>query len=188
MDEIEDPILSQQTSASFHGEDLKVTLLREEQIREVSAYIQLVWDISNHKIKDKRFFTVREIIDYTIDTLKNTDKQSDKFWITEVAAIIREIIDNQYESLFKQYLKCLPNRGDSEDSDKIYTSIQILKDIINDIAHMKYDSAIIALNKDDLKKSFFIDIQVENIDKQILDLLVYNLIDLLYRLFQYCKR
>jgi len=189
MDRIKDPILSQQVSASLQGEDLKVTLLREEQIREVAAYVQLIWDLSQYKAKYKRFYTVREVIDDTIEVLKDTNRQFEKFWIAKTAAIIREVVDNHFEQNAKQYLKCLPNRRNNQSAEDMYVLIGELKNIINDITHIRYDNAIMAINSsNNIKDLFGINSQIDGIDKKILDLLVFHLINLLYQLFQYCKR
>ncbi|GIW62625.1 MAG: hypothetical protein KatS3mg090_0451 [Patescibacteria group bacterium] len=160
-------------------ETLYINSIESKQIDKVAAFTQLIWELGG----GNKIYRTREIMLNVIECIKDSSIQKDKLWIPKAAAMLRELTDNFSEATLKKHIKFFPNRGENENVDKLYRKITILKKVLNDIAHLRYKSAIDEINKNKLN-----DTVVEAINKKILDKIVYEYIKSLYELFVFLER
>ena len=137
----EDPVLQQEGGLGVT--DLSGGLfssIPEKNIRVVSAYLQLVIDLTSNskelKVLDV-FMNARTI--FTDDYIKSTDT----YWKEHLAGSLREPFDRGFEANLFNALKHMPKREASDEAANFYKSVKDIKDFLNNLAHMRYELALV---------------------------------------------
>jgi len=176
---IEDPILQKEdgliVTETSNG---LFTSIPEKNIKVVAGYLQLVVDLSSNS-KELNvldiFINARTIFD------DGYIRNSDKYWKEHLASTLREPFDRGFEANLFNALKHIPKRGDSEDAANFYKNIGEIKTFLNDLAHMRYEKALIFI------KSRYPD--STEITEEVFNKICKDMIDILFQWFsEHCYK
>lgn len=177
MDEIKDPILGEQKSASAGGLEYSFVGLPQSVIEVINACIQVVWIMGNYG----KTVEPRDIIKNAQQMFTSEEIRSqDKFWKEHCAGSLRELVDNHFEPNCHRFLKCIPKRDASDDEKIVCERLMDFKNFLNNFAHFKGKSL-------DGAKKLIKDPGLSEIDEKVFDKICTDFIFHLQTFFKFKK-
>lgn len=178
MDKAKDPILAEQTSISTQGLEYTFINLPKSVIEIVNANIYLIWTMGNYC----KTIKPEDIIFNAQQMFMSEDvKSNDVLWKEHCAASLRELVDSHFEANCPRFLKCIPNRNESDEAKQICETLVEFKIFFNDFAHFK-NTAI------EHAKTLMGSQNLEEISEGVFDKLCTDFIFHLERYFKYKNR
>ena len=177
----EDPVLQQE--GGLVVTDLSGGLfssIPEKNIRVVSAYLQLIVDVSSSgkgkAIKVLDVFMNARVI-FADDYIKSTDI----YWKEHLAGSLRESVDDHFYVNLLNALKEIPKRDKSDEAANFYKSLQDIKEFLNNLAHMRYELALVYV------KTKYPD--ATEVTEEIFNAICKDMVDILFQWFsQHCYK
>ena len=175
----EDPILQQEGGLTVTDSSGGLfSSIPEKNIKVVAAYLQLVIDLTSNskELKVLDIFVNAKTI-FTDDYVKSTDI----YWKEHLAGTLREPFDRGFEANLFNALKHIPKRGDSDEAANFYKSIGDLKTFFNDLAHMRYEKALVYITSRYPEST--------EITEEVFNKICKDMIDILFQWFsQHCYK
>jgi len=132
---MDDPLLQQYKQISSGGFQYSFVAIPKRVILVVSSYIELIWMLGGLD-KDVHPASVLENIKSIF-----INEKKDSLWKEHCAASLRELVDGHFETNLSRFLKCIPSRSESLEAEEVYKKIAKYKDIFNELAHLRIESA-----------------------------------------------
>lgn len=173
---LEDQLLKEQKSVSTEGLQYSFVGLASSTIDTIDACVNLIWVKSNLNKTRKP----HDIIMNAQEMFKSEEiKLKDVLWKEHCACSLRELIDGHFEQNCKRFLTFVPARNSSKEI-KIYESLRLYKDFLNDYCHFKNTAIVHA-------KEILADVSIVKIDEQDFDKICTDFILQLEAFFKYKK-
>lgn len=141
-------------------------------IKTLSENLQSVWDFNN---KDNNI-KPQDIIFNIQNILKDkSGVRTDKFWMQHCSSSLRELLDKDFENLFKNYSVKISDENYLKEFEKIVKELKLYKTFLNEFAHVN-KNGINSANE----LSIFENEPIETINEENFNKILTNFIKMLF--------